>query len=53
MSEEIIREADFYIKQIGKIKLIGCYECNSLFFSLKDFYNHSETHKKKFKANYY
>jgi hypothetical protein len=53
MSEEIIREVDFYVKTIGKYRLIGCYECNSLFLTLKDFYSHLATHKKKFKTNYY
>jgi hypothetical protein len=43
----ISRESNFYTKQIGKYRLIGCYECNSLFFTLKDFYQHLETHKKK------
>jgi hypothetical protein len=43
---EVIRELDFFIKQIGRYKLIGCYECGSLFFSLSDFNNHKQVCKK-------
>jgi hypothetical protein len=43
---DIIRELDFFIKQMGKYRLIGCYECGSLFFSLSDFNKHKEVCKK-------
>ncbi|MEM1577928.1 MAG: hypothetical protein QXM27_02890 [Candidatus Pacearchaeota archaeon] len=47
MTSEVYRETDYYTKKFGKYTLIGCYKCNSLFFTFKDFYEHQKTHKYK------
>jgi len=41
-----MNEYDFFTKQMGRYKLIGCYECYSLFLTLDDFKNHKQICKK-------